>query len=76
MKENDALCLFRGFSQNLITKAIEAADVQLQAAKYVDTEIFPRTITDNLLDVQVGEHIEALFSSDLSQDVMTRRKFR
>ena len=64
MKENDALCLFRGFSQNQIAKSLEAAAAQLTAANYTDTEIFSRTITDDLLDVQVGEHIEALFSSD------------
>jgi len=74
MKENDALCLFRGFSQDLITKAIEAANVQLKAANYVDTEIFSRTITDNLLAAQVGEHIEALFNSDLSKKVTTSEK--
>jgi len=74
MKENDALCLFRGFSQNQIAKSLEAAAAQLTAANYTDTEIFSRTITDDLLDVQVGEHIEALFSSDLSQDVMTREE--
>jgi len=68
MKENDALCLFRGFSQNQIDKSLEAAAVQLQEANYSDTELFSRSITDDQLDTNVGEHIEALFNSDLSQN--------
>ena len=66
MKENDALCLFRGFSQDQIGKGLEAAAVQLAAAQYTDTEIFSRSITDDLLDTNVGEHIENLFNTDLS----------
>jgi len=69
MKENDALCLFRGFSQNQIAKSLETASAQLTAANYTDTAIFSRTIPDTLLDTKVGEHIEALFNSDLSQKI-------
>ncbi|NQT61267.1 MAG: DUF3783 domain-containing protein [Bacteroidetes bacterium] len=72
MKENDALCLFRGFSQSQIAKGLEAAAVQLQAANYMDTEIFSRSITDDLLDSNVGTHIEILFDSNLSeQEIMS-----
>ena len=74
MKENDALCLFRGFSNNQIAKGLEASAAQLQAANYIDTEVFYRTITDDLLDAKVGEHIETLFKSDLSQPVKTEEE--
>ena len=74
MKENDALCLFRGFSDYQIAQSLEASAAQLQAANYADTEVFSRTITDDLLDTQVGEYIETLFKSDLSQPVKTEEE--
>ncbi len=73
MKENDALCLFRGFSNDQIAQSLAASAVQLQAAD-LDTEVFFRTITDGLLDTQVGEYIETLFKSGLSQIVKTEEE--
>ena len=68
MRDNDALCLFRGFSRDQIDRGIEGAAAQLAAAEYSDTEIFSRSITDDLLDTNVGEHLETLFNSDLSKN--------
>lgn len=68
MKENDALCLFRGFSHTQITKGLEAAAAALKAEEYTDTEVYSRRITDDLLDTKVGEYIENLLRTNLSDN--------
>jgi len=65
MNSSDALCLFRGFSEQQITAAIAAAYEFVTAAGFSETAIYSDTIPDSLLDTNVGEHIETLIRNEI-----------
>lgn len=67
MKEQDALCLFRGFTSDQISAGLAAAAAAMHENGYADTSLLHTVITDNLLDARVGDYIEGLLRSDFSE---------
>lgn len=60
MKEQDALCLFRGFRENEIQIGLSSAEAALKEAGYVKTRIHYTVISDKDLELNVGDYIENL----------------
>ena len=65
MNSSDALCLFRGFTEEQITAAILAAYEFAAAAGFSETAVYADTISDDILDTNVGEHIEKLIKNGI-----------
>lgn len=60
MKEHDALCLFRGFKDDEIQNGLSSAEAALKEAGYVKTRIHYSVISDDELELNVGDYIEDL----------------